>query len=287
MSPPGRPKGEFRSAQHEGTPVTVALHSQEWPYAGPTVVCLHGTSYSAQMWAPLAQRLASGFRVVAFDLRGHGESAAAPPGGGYTAQDHADDLLRAVDAGGLGELILIGYSLGSRVALEFAARHPSRVRKAVFLDLSFEMPKATSDAMIQDLLNRAPSFDDEDQALAVLRALPDHRRFSEALHRQLLRTEFRRTPEGRLSWCYDRDAVVQTLRVAAQDMWPQVRRVACPVLVLRGDSSPALTAQTAARLEKEFADVRVERVPDAGHAIWGDNPAFTGAAIERFLASSV
>lgn len=258
------------------------LHYDAWRGDGPVVVALHGTSLHGRVWSWLADVLVPGFALVGLDQRGHGDSDVAPAGQ-YTVDWYARDLAGFIDAMGWSRVSFVGSSLGTRVALQYAAENPQRVDRMVFLDLSFEMPKHASDAMIRAHVTRPRSFADADEALAFSRTLPQRARFTDAVHRHTLAGDLRRNAQGRLEWRYDRDAAIETLSVAARDMWPQVRAVRSPVLVLRGEHSDVLTPETSARLEREFADGAVLQIPGAGHSIWGDNPAATAGAIQAFL----
>ncbi len=258
------------------------LHYEAWPSPGPTVVCLHGTSLTGRVWGWLAQALTPAYNLIGLDQRGHGDSASAPAGQ-YTVDYYGADLVDFADALQLDKFSIVGSSLGSRVGLHYAAAHPERVDKLVFLDLSFEMPKAASDEMIHAHVTRPRTFADMEQAVAFSKTLPQRKRFSDATHRDTLAGDLATNADGRLEWRYNRDAAIETLSVAARDMWAEVRRVTCPVLILRGELSNVLTEQTSARLPREFANGQVLTIPGAGHSIWGDNPRATAAAISTFL----
>jgi pimeloyl-ACP methyl ester carboxylesterase len=160
------------------------------------------------------------------------------------------------------------------------------VRSLVFLDLSFEMPKHASDEMIHVHRTRPRTFADMDEAMAFSRTMPQRLRFTEDTHRLTLQGDLRLNAQGRLEWRYDRDAAIETLAVAARDMWEHVRRVKCPTAVLRGELSNVLTPETTARLNREFQNGQVLTIPGAGHSIWGDNPGATQRAIGTFLQTT-
>lgn len=80
------------------------------------------------MWAPIVPALSAAHRVIAPDLRGFGETPA--PGGAYA---DADDVVHLLDVLGIERAALVGASFGGRVALEVAAKHPSRVHSLALL----------------------------------------------------------------------------------------------------------------------------------------------------------
>lgn len=259
------------------------LHYERWGNGPKTVICLHGTSMHGRVWQWLADLMGEGFTMIGLDQRGHGDSDRARPGE-YTVDWYTGDLEHFADALGLKKFSLVGSSLGSRVALQYAARHPDRVEKLVFLDLSFEMPKAASDEMIHNHVIRPRSFRSMDEAVAFSKKLPQRARFTEEVHRRTLEGDLKRHPDGTLEWRYDKDAAIETLSVAARDMWDDVRKVEAPAIVLRGEHSDVLLRSSAEKMEREFRHGRVVTIAGAGHSIWGDNPEATARAIREFLA---
>lgn len=254
------------------------LHYEQWGDGPRAVIALHGTSLHGKVWDWLAEALGPEYRLIGLDQRSHGDSERAPDGG-YTVDHYGADLEAFIDRLGLERVALVGSSLGSRVALLYAARHPERVQAMALLDLSFEMPTQASEHMVHAHLTRPRDFADVDEALAFSKTLPQRRRFTEAVHRRTLEGDLRRNAQGRLEWRYDRDAAITTLRCAARDMWDSVRAVRAPTVILRGADSDVLIPSTVERLKREYQGVRIVDVPDAGHSIWGDNPAFTARTI--------
>jgi lipase len=111
----------------------------EWAEAdGPPVVCVHGAPGHGQRFKQFAEeRWAKWLRVIAVDLRGHGRSAWEPP---WTIEAHVCDLVDTLDALDLAQADWVGHSLGGRLVVEFASRHPERIRRAVLLDPAIQLP---------------------------------------------------------------------------------------------------------------------------------------------------
>jgi pimeloyl-ACP methyl ester carboxylesterase len=99
-----------------------------WECAGPpgaqTLVLIHGVTFTAELnWAKAFAPLSRHFRVVAIDLRGHGDGISV--GSRFRLEDCADDIAALAGALGIGRFIAVGYSMGGMVAQLLYRRHPS------------------------------------------------------------------------------------------------------------------------------------------------------------------
>ena len=90
---------------------------------GPAIVLVHGITESRHSWDPLVGELARDHRVIALDLRGHGESQRQPP---YDALVMAGDVRVVVDAVGATAPLLVGHSLGGAVVSMYGAAYEAR-----------------------------------------------------------------------------------------------------------------------------------------------------------------
>ena len=98
---------------------------------GSPVVLLHGNPLSSRVWRDVLPQVAERARGLAPDLIGMGESG--KPDSAYRFADHARYLDAWLDALALGDVVLVGYDWGGSLALDWAARHPHRVRGVVVL----------------------------------------------------------------------------------------------------------------------------------------------------------
>jgi pimeloyl-ACP methyl ester carboxylesterase len=97
------------------------------------VVLVHGFGGSTAVWDPQIDHLKTARRVVALDLRGHGQSDVAPRQSDYEVPAMAGDIAAVADALGLQRFALVGHSLGASVATAYAAAHPQRVAGLVMV----------------------------------------------------------------------------------------------------------------------------------------------------------
>jgi pimeloyl-ACP methyl ester carboxylesterase len=99
---------------------------------GAPIVLVHGWKGSRRVWDRTIAGLERDFRVVAYDLRGMGESD--KPDSRYDFDEYADDLDFVLDALGLEDVTLVGWSMGCSVSLQHVARGGSRVRRLVLVN---------------------------------------------------------------------------------------------------------------------------------------------------------
>jgi pimeloyl-ACP methyl ester carboxylesterase len=129
---------------------TGALHALEFGRDTgeyPPLICLHGVTGSAWLWHDVAQELGKTRRVIALDLRGHGDSY-WPKSQAYLTGDHIADLATLVDSLDLPLVDLAGLSWGGLIAIGYAERSPTRVRQLAVVDVepSFERGENEVDA---------------------------------------------------------------------------------------------------------------------------------------------
>ena len=107
---------------------------------GTPVVLLHGFPFNRSLWRGQAESLSASCRVVAPDLRGHGETSVVA--GPATMEEMAEDLAALLDELGVGRAVVGGLSMGGYVALAFLRAHPERVGALVLADTR---PQADTD----------------------------------------------------------------------------------------------------------------------------------------------
>jgi esterase len=262
------------------------FHYTEWGApAAPPVIFLHGVTGHARTWDQEARLLAERYRALALDQRGHGDSDPAPDGD-YSDDALVGDLVAFVDALGLPRVALVALSLGGRVAIDFAGRHPGRVERLVVVDIGPQIASAGR-ARVGALMATAPErFESLDEVVRHMRA--NAPLYTEAMLRHRAAHAVRSLPDGGLTWKYDRalrDAIRQGRMRAPTDLWPQWRAITCPTLLVRGAESDVLSDETAKRMVDEQPMARLVVVPGAGHTVPGDRPTVFQSLLREFLMS--
>jgi len=122
------PKRLPRSRTLKGDPKLAYYDSAGGAAGEPPIVLVHGATFRSEDWENIFPRLATRYRVIAYDARGHGKSARASS---YGIDAFADDLLRVIDGVAAAPAIVIGHSLGGATALVAAAKRPAAIRALV------------------------------------------------------------------------------------------------------------------------------------------------------------
>ena len=107
---------------------------------GPAVILTNGYANSTLYWEPVRRYLRRNFRVIRWDLRGHGRSGAVRDQETMTVPGCADDLRRVMDAAGVDQAVLAGFSFGSQIVLEGWRLYPDRVTGLASVLGPFERP---------------------------------------------------------------------------------------------------------------------------------------------------
>lgn len=100
---------------------------------GPVVLCTHGFSLTGHMWKDAVAALSDRFRMVTWDIRGHGWSDSPADPQAYSKALALDDMNALLDAVGAERAVLMGHSLGGYLSLSFHVEHPERVQGLVLV----------------------------------------------------------------------------------------------------------------------------------------------------------
>jgi lipase len=254
------------------------LNLHEWgDPAAPPVVCLHGVNAHGRRFRKLAEeRLARHFRVLAPDLRGHGNSGWEPP---WTFSTHAHDVLETLDAAGVRRAAWIGHSFGGRLVLELAVLAPDRIERAALLDPAIQLlPHVGFDFAERERADHP--FDSAEDAIAARleTGSPTPRVHLE----EEMREHLVRGADGRWRFRYCQSAVVSMYgELTTPAPPPETLRVPT-LLVHAGEFGLVREDQLDAYRVALGGLIEIVEVP-GGHMVYWDAFDQTAAAVERFL----
>jgi 3-oxoadipate enol-lactonase/4-carboxymuconolactone decarboxylase len=250
----------------------VELHAVvEGPPDAPVVLLAASLGSTLEMWEPQVAALASRFRVVRPDARGHGRSPVPP--GPYSIDDLVDDAVALLDRLGVDRAHVVGLSLGGMTAMRLAAREPSRVGRLALLCTSARFPSASPWA------ERAAVVRAEGTA-AVAEAVVD-RWFTGRLRKtepalvQRMRAMVAATPaEGYAACC---------TAIERMDLLADLPRIAAPTLAVAGADDPATPPEHLSTIADGIPGARLLVLPQAAHLANVEQAAAVNAALLAHL----
>ncbi len=248
----------------------VSLAVREWPGRGSTLVCVHGLTANHTSWESLASVLTPDCRMIAYDLRGRGESDKPPKG--YSLDIHGEDLAGLLDQFGLRSAVLMGHSLGASIALKFAARFPRRVRKLILVDGGIDVRAEVLDSLAPAVNRLDVEFPSMEMFLELLRGLPMFAgRWNEHLERYF-RYDVEVLPGGAVRSKVAKHAIEEEVASLARErLWAHHHRIQCPTLILRAPdglltaTDCLMTQEEAEAMARAIRKSRLVVVPGTNH----------------------
>lgn len=255
-----------------------------------TVLCIHGLTRNHQDFEPMIAALPRQHRYIAVDVRGRGRSAYDPQPENYKPPVYAKDMFALLDTLGVKRAALIGTSMGGLISLLMIRAAPGRVAGIVLNDVGPVVEKDGLARIASYAGKVAPVTDWESAATAVRTlqgvAFPD---FPEARWMDFARRTYKQLPSGEVILAYDPNIARSLGKVKPGPitnfiLWRLfgASRKA-PLLIVRGETSDILSADTAAKMARRHPDGRLATVPRRGHAPILDEPEAI-SAISDFLA---
>jgi len=261
--------------QLDGQPVFVATGHQEPDPGKPTIVFIHGAGMDHTVWTLFSRYFARrGYNVLAPDLPAHGRSGGAPL---PSVPAMAEWIVTLLDTLGIERAAVVGHSMGSLVAFEFAASFPARAARAVLL--GFALPMAVGPPLLEAARNNDPAAID----MMVIfghdfRSQLGGNRVS-GVHvvnsaKRLLERNRPGVLFNDLNACndYANDSAAQTIQ--------------CPVVFGSGARDKMTSPRVAAAMAQGLAHGRFEAIENSGHGVMAEQPESTHRLLVAALGSA-
>jgi pimeloyl-ACP methyl ester carboxylesterase len=254
------------------------IHYVDWGSStGRPLLLIHGLDRVARTFDHVAPHFTSRFRVIAMDMRGHGDSDWDPQGR-YLVEDHVGDVEGLVQQLELKDITVWGNSTGGRVAQVFAGKHPELVSRVISEDVGPERPRQIADNYSRRVAQEDAGWASEEELLAQLRK--NNARASDAVLVPYVRHATKRRADGRLVWKRDPQLVKGFV---ATDLWRFVRAITVPILYVIGGRSTIVPLETQEELKKTLPKVRIVTMPGLGHYPSDEQPQEFLAIVDEFL----
>jgi len=247
--------------------------------AGPPLAILHGLFGCGRNWRSVAQHLAARHRVLTFDLRNHG---ASPWADGMSYDEMVEDLRASFRARGLDHAVLLGHSMGGKIAMLMALLYPDEVDRLVIVDIApaanppnlLAYIRAMRAVDLRDVTQRA----EVDVALA--RAVPDPAERAFLLQNLMI-------DENAARWRLNLQAIERGFPqivgfpdLSAGTAYPG------PALFVAGARSNYIQPEHEPAIRRLFPQARITRIEGAGHWVHAEQPQAFLQTVDPFLSGA-
>lgn len=248
--------------------------------SGPLCLMFHGITGNGYVFLPMIEALASQFRCVSIDQRGHGRSA--KPAFGYAAADFASDIAAIVARLDAGPALVIGHSLGARNALVAASSYPAAIAAVVAVDFTPFIETEVFDALDARVAGGDQVFADWEAA----------RRYLAQRYVKLPPAAIERRAHYGMVHCAgglrplaDPHAIRQTSTGLREDLAGPLQRLRVPALLIRGAESRLVSPAAWQRTRALRPDLHAVEIPGVDHYVQEEDPDAVVANIREFRRS--
>jgi len=243
------------------------------PASTPPLVIAHGLYGSGKNWGAIARKLAADRRVIAVDMRNHGDS---PWSSTHHYTDLGADLVELAESLGT-PIDLLGHSMGGKASMMATLTRPDLIRKLIVADIA-PVTYSHTQMMYIDAMRGIDlsNLERRSQAEAALRAVIDD---------PILPSFFTQSLDLKAKrWKLNLDTLAQEMQAILS--FPEVTgHFTGPTLFLTGATSSYVLPEHRERIKALFPKAKFAKIPGAGHWLHAEKPAEFEAAVRHFLAA--
>lgn len=230
---------------------------------GKPLIILHGLFGFSDNWQTHAKKLAEYYRIILVDLRNHGRSDWSDD---FSYEIMADDVIELAESLGLEEMILVGHSMGGKVAMHLAAKREDLLEKLVIVDMGIKGYPMHHDHIIEGIKSLQ------------LEGISARREAEEQLSkhidsngiRQFLLKNMYWKDKGELAWRMNVDVLERAMPEILKGF--EAPEIFTPTLFLRGALSNYVLDEDLPKIEAQFPDMELVTIDNAGHWVHAEAP---------------
>jgi len=248
----------------------------EWHGAGgPAVALIHGLGLNRHMWQWQLPALTPGYRVLVYDLYGHGDSPKPPSQANLTL--FSDQLRRLLDEGDVERCAVAGFSLGGMIARRFALDHADRLSALAILNSAHERTEAQRDAILKRVAQTREQGPAATVEAALGRWFSDDFRAGNPDVMDLVRRWVMANDKGVYPDIY------QVLADGVDEIVEPIKTIRCPTLVMTGKEDFGNSPEMTEAIARNIAGARAVVLPGLRHMALAEAPEVFNQALVSFL----
>jgi len=245
---------------------------------GKPLIILHGLFGIYDNWVGFAKKIAPlGYTVYVLDQRNHGQSPHSP---NFNYLALVDDLFEFVDEHGIEDAIILGHSMGGKVAMRFALEHPDYLSKLIVVDISLrQYPPRDYHLKVIQAMKKA-DFTVHKRRTDVEGILAED--IESPRIRQFIMKNLYRKDKEEFAWRICLDAIADNLD-AMFDGIEADKPLHKDVLMVRGGKSDYVLDSDLPPLREAFPNVVIKTIPNATHWVHAEEPELFYEYVREFL----
>ncbi|TAH24757.1 MAG: alpha/beta fold hydrolase [Cytophagales bacterium] len=238
---------------------------------GAPMIIMHGVFGTCDNWITVSKNLAEHYQVFLLDLRNHGQS---PHSTEFSYEAMANDLSEFIESHQLIRPIIIGHSMGGKVAMKYAATFDN-ISSLIVADIAPRFYKRHHDQILNGLnalpLNKIKSRIEADEILATY--------ISELSVRQFLLKNLFRNDQGEFQWRLNLPVITKNIDIVGEAQVSE-SRINIPTLFIKGEKSNYIRKEDEISIHQIFSNAKIVEISNAGHWVQAEEPlAFIDAVI--------
>ena len=242
---------------------------------GSPVVIMHGVFGSSDNWLTVSKDLSQNHHIYLLDLRNHGQS---PHSDEFSYKAMASDLQEFLMDHEIVKPVIIGHSMGGKVAMKFAADF-NNLSKLIVVDIAPRYYPRHHDSILEGLnslnLHALTTRQEADIALT---------KFEPSLGvRQFLLKNLYRNANNEFAWRLNLKVITEKIDIVGEALEEGVT-ITVPTLFIRGGESRYIQDKDIAQIRSVFSDVKIETIEGAGHWVQAEKPIEFARLVNTFLS---
>ena len=241
------------------------LFSKKYGEKGQDLIIIHGLFGMSDNWNTLGKQFSKYCKVHLVDLRNHGRS---PHSTDFNYEVMCDDILEYMNDHNIQKPILLGHSLGGKIAIKFAFTHPDKIEKLIVADISPRKYNTDFHQKLLSTLYKLPleNFEKREEIDCLL---------SETYHdkgiRLFLLKNLYRKENKEFAWRFNIDVLLEKVsNIQEADFIKGICEI--PTHFIRGGNSNYITSEDELIINKHFSDCSIVTIDGVGHWLHAENP---------------
>jgi pimeloyl-ACP methyl ester carboxylesterase len=269
----------------------VKLHLADWGDRGPDLFLVHANGFLGRVYRLMLAPLVEHYHVRTLDLRGQGDSEKGETAS-YHWQSLANDVQGVIEQLGLQDFYAVGHSGGGALLAFYTATHPGRVKRLALLEpviLPHEPAflarlSADNHPFIERARRRREVWDSHQQLFAAYQGKDAFASWREDVLWDYVRHGTYELPDGRIALKCPGEVEAQVFaNTMSLDVFSQIDKIDCPVLVLRGAHTDGPLFVAAERVARRVPQGSLVTVPDTGHFLAMEKPEEVAGIIGEYF----